>query len=183
MRLSLAATAALALAPWLAPGLTACGGSASGPAAATAPAADTTAAAAPGTTGYPGLDWGLDVEQVRARHPAIVRADPEDLDPEAGLAYWSHATTHDGEPATITFGFTEGALSEIRIRLARRYPSIEACRDEWQARRARIDQVMGPSGEDNLMVEWKAATYELWLSCNWDDEQVTWIDLRYGPYE
>lgn len=115
---------------------------------------------APGTTGFPGLDWADTMAEVQADYPAAT-ADGDLLELSAD---------HAGEPATISFRFFRDSLSSIDVAYAETFPSMTACADIYHEVRAELARSLGETGDDNLGSFWDTDTASINLTCNPDGE-------------
>ncbi len=158
-----------------------CGGKGTGTGAAggTGPASDPapapTAALPPGTTGFPGLDWGDPSEAVKADYPAATG----DAD---GLTV---AMAHAGRDATVSFIFTGDQLISIDVSWADTYDSMQACAEVFRQVRAELAPALGDSAEENLAAFYSGATMSATLSCNPIDDggERAALSMQYGLAE
>ena len=125
----------------------------------------------PGTTGFPGLDWGAPAEAVKAAYPGAA-ADPE------GLAWRGE---HEGRPAVVRFAIEDGALVRVTVAYDGTFASMMACKAEFAPMRARLDQRFGPSAEENLAAFWDTETASITLSCDMNEDETARLSVYYGP--
>jgi hypothetical protein len=139
--------------------LSACGGK-SAPSTDPTPPPDAAPTAptelTPGTTGFPGLDWGDDRAKVKeAYRSAATRG--EDM--------WA-PVVHAGHDAAATFVFTGESLISISVTFAGEYPDMGACADPFHVVEAELIKSLGDSAEENLAAYWTTATASVTLACN-----------------
>lgn len=144
---------------------------AAGPDGPDAPGADAAMTGAPGTSGYPGVDWGLSMEAVQARFP---KASP-------GAAYLSMVGNHAGKPGVITFEFKDDKLFRISVTFDGEYPSMDECADGFAGMRKELDAKLGESKSENLAAYWDSPTYNIILSCDPCEEDQGVLSMSYGP--
>lgn len=148
------------------------GGATSGgstPAAAPAPAP-----LVPGTTAFPGLDWGADAAAVTAAFPTATGS---------GDTLSGHGE-HEGLPATIRFALDASGLVGIVVAYDAAFPAMEVCAETFAAVRARLDARLGPSSVDNLAAYWTTEASDVSLSCDpVDDDNRAELHLSYVPID
>ncbi|MBL8627780.1 MAG: hypothetical protein JNK64_41230 [Myxococcales bacterium] len=151
----------------------ACGG-ASKP-AATGPGNATSATGATdatlGTTGLPGLDWGATTAAVMARYPGATASDD-------GVTARGAV---DGRPATTVFAIGEAGLAHVKTEWTAGYPSMEACADDWEARRVELAARLGEGSAENLAAFWDTATTTITLFCDPTDSGGGVLAITYAP--
>jgi hypothetical protein len=116
------------------------------------PAAELT----PGTSGFPGLDWGDDRAKVKATYPSAGTR---------GEELWA-PLVHGGRDAAASFTFTDEALSSISVAYDGDFPDMGACADPLHAVEAELIKALGDSSEENLAVFWTTPTASITLSCD-----------------
>ncbi len=124
-----------------------------------------------GTSGYPGLDWGASMDDLKAKFP---RAAP-------GTDNLSITGNHAGKPGVTTFELRDGKLHRISVTFEDEYPSMEACATVWKEMRATLDGKLGASKSDNLAAYWDAPTYNIILTCDPGDEDAGVLSMAYSP--
>lgn len=140
-----------------------------GPAAPVAPSSPFPAAGRPaGTTGYPGLDWGANLDDISGLHPGAVANG-------GGLA-WTGPV--EGRPARVQFGMDEDGLQQIDI-VWDTFDSMDACGEVLHATRPAIDARLGEGAEENLAVFWETSTASVTLSCNIDADVSASLAATY----
>ena len=146
LRATFASSALLALLA-----VTACG-----PAAPTGPASPVpTAGRPPGTSGYPGLDWGANLDDITGLHRGAVA--------NGGGLTWTGLV--EGRTASVQFGMDGDGLQQIDI-VWDTFDSMDACGEALHQTRPLIDRRLGEGAEENLAVFWETATASVTLSCN-----------------
>ena len=128
--------------------------------------------AAIGTSGYPGLDWGATVANVKAAYPRTTEDHGE-------LTTTSLAV--EGQPNTTTFAFEHGKLARIGIAFDRRFASMNECATLWTVVRRALDPKLGKSAGENLAAFWESTTYAVTLSCDIDDHAQAGLSMSYAP--
>ena len=126
------------------------------PDATDAPGVDAATAGDLGTSGYPGLDWGASLDDLKAKFP---RAAP-------GTENLSITGDHAGKPGVTTFEDES--------------PSMEECATVWKEMRATLDGKLGASQSDNLAAYWESPTYNITLSCDPGDEDAGMLSMSYS---
>ena len=147
--------------------IAACGGKAATTPSTPAPAPAPTA---PGTSGFPGLDWGATVPAVQAIYPSATG--------DEGLSF---KTTLGGEPASVSLVFFEGELERIAVEFDRGFDSMGECSKTFASVRAAL--ALGESSEENLAAHWIADSYSAILSCNIADGEAASMSMSYGHPE
>ena len=140
------------------------------PDATDAPGVDAATAGDLGTSGYPGLDWGASLDDLKAKFP---RAAP-------GTENLSITGDHAGKPGVTTFELRDGKLHRISVSFEDEYPSMEECATVWKEMRATLDGKLGASQSDNLAAYWEAPTYNITLSCDPGDEDAGMLSMSYS---
>lgn len=177
MRKSMHVSSGLIVAAALAAG---CGGKGAG--GDTVPSNDapddapgTPAALPPGTTGFPGLDWGDPSEAVKADYPTAT-GDTDAL---------TVAMAHGGRDATVSFIFTGDQLISIDVSWADTYDSMQACAEVFREVRAALAPTLGDSAEENLAAFYTGETMSATLSCNPTDDgaERAALSMQYGLAE
>ena len=138
---------------------------------ADAPGADAATAGELGTSGYPGLDWGLSMDDVKAKFP---KAAP-------GTNNLSIVGNHAGKSGVTTFEFKDAKLFRISVSFEDEYPSMGECQTAWTEMRKTLDAKLGESKADNLAAYWDSTTYTIVLSCDPGDEDKGMLSMSYGP--
>ncbi len=139
--------------------IAACGGSKGGGAAATGPDPEPkkpAAALEPGSTGFPGLDWGDTIEAVMADYPAA----------EAEGSGVELVAEHAGRQAKISFSFAPESLIFITVSYRDVFASMATCAEAFGQVRAELDKSLGASNEDNLAAYWSSESASISLACN-----------------
>lgn len=128
---------------------------------------------APGTSGFPGLDWGDTPDAVNADYPAAAGTGSE----------LRMESDHGGRPAKMTFSFTDGRLVAVSVRYPERFASMDTCGEAFRAVRSQLDKLLGGSGEDNLAAYWGTDATEVILSCGQIDEDsdAAALSMSYEP--
>jgi hypothetical protein len=112
---------------------------------------------APGSSNFPGLDWGDNAEAIAAKYPdAKVNGDTVEVHTQFG-----------GHDATATLMLAGGSLVSIDVSFAGTFPSMGECEAPFKEVRADLDKSLGQSQYENLAAFWADGSVE--LSCNTDD--------------
>lgn len=138
---------------------------------ADAPGPDAATTGDLGTSGYPGLDWGASMDDVKAKFP---KAAP-------GTDNLSIPGNHAGKPGVTTFEFKDGKLFRISVSFDDEYPSMGDCAPAWNEMRKTLDAKLGESKAENLAAFWDSATYNIILSCDPGDDDKGVLSMAYGP--
>lgn len=150
--------------------LAGCGAGAPRGPVASAPPADDARLRAPGTSGLPGLDWGATPEAISTVYPGAAESAGE-------LRYTG---TLEGAVGTVIFTMRDGGLDQVSIGWEAVYPSMLACADPLHELRARLDERLGASAEENLGVFWDTATASVVLSCNPGEDGRATLSQTYS---
>ena len=136
-----------------------------------APSTRAPSSRATGTSGWPGIDWGID-------RAALLRAFP-DLTINGDLL--TRHGPHEGRPAVITFGLDApgGTLEAITVVFDDLFPSMDACAGAWATERASLDRRLGASQSENLAAYWTTSTTAITLMCDSLDSGVSGMAIRY----
>lgn len=134
-----------------------------------------------GSTHFVGLDWGMTPEQAKVVYPTLA-ADP---DPEMG---WRARMKHDGRAGTLILHFRVEPPAGLAMALFTEeatFPSMEACAEEHETRRAAMDARLGPSSFENLAAYWETETASLTLACNpqGDEGEVAELTFSASPLD
>lgn len=140
-------------------------------ASADAPGADAATAGDLGTSGYPGLDWGLSMDDVKAKFPTAA----------PGTDNLSIVGNHAGKSGVTTFELKDGKLFRISVSFEEEYPSMGECQPVWTEMRKALDAKLGESKADNLAAYWDSTTYNIVLSCDPGEEDKGVLSMTYGP--
>src|SRR5690349_16484163 len=127
-------------------GIAACGGGGKGggPTEPDTKEPEATAELAPGSTRFPGLDWGDSAADVKADYPdAVVDGDTIELTARVG-----------GKDAAASLMLTGDQLIAIDVAFADQFPSMGDCQPVFDQVRAELDKSLGESSEDNLAAYW-----------------------------
>jgi hypothetical protein len=138
---------------------------------ADAPGADAATAGELGTSGYPGLDWGASLDDVKAKFP---KAAP-------GTDNLSITGNHAGKSGVTTFELKDGKLFRISVSFEEEYPSMGECQPAWAEVRKTLDAKLGESKSENLAAYWDSTTYNIILSCDPGEEDRGMLSMSYGP--
>jgi len=161
------AIAMAAIAAGLLVGAAACGGGKTGSAignSATSPTPEAAAPMEPGTSGFPGVDWGDTIKAIQARYPAATAHGEDGLELRA---------KHGGLDATASFSFVYGALTGIDVTFTDKLESMAACAEPFQHVRADLERSLGPGTTHDLAAYWNAETATMTLICDADDAGPT----------
>ncbi len=149
----------------------ACGGGGATAGGATTDNAGPTAPAPqampPGSSGFPGLDWGDELAAVQAKYPA---ATPQG----DGLLL---RAPHGGRDAEITFTFGGGPLIYISVAYPEVFASMPACGEVFSQVRGALDATLGSSSEDNLAAYWTSDSASMTLTCGPTDDESEQAEL------
>lgn len=138
---------------------------------ADAPAADAATAGDLGTSGYPGLDWGATMDDLKVKFPKGV----------PGADNLAIPGNHAGKSGVTTFALKDAKLFRISVTFDDDYPSMEECSKAWTEMRRTLDAKLGESKADNLAAYWDSATYNIILSCDPGEEEQGVLSMSYGP--
>jgi hypothetical protein len=108
---------------------------------------------------------------VQAAYPGAA-TDPEGL-------VWRGA--HEGRPALVRFALEHGALVRITVAYDGTFASMPACGAELTPLRARLDQRLGPSAEENLAAFWETPMASITLSCDLNEDETARLTLYAAP--
>lgn len=114
----------------------------------------------PGTSGFPGLDWGANADDVTGVYPGAQPGAP-------GLT-WAGPVL--GEPAHVAFTMAGDGLQQVTIAFDAGYASMETCGETLHRLRPQLDARLGAGSEDNLGVFWDTPTASVVLACNPTDD-------------
>jgi hypothetical protein len=129
-----------------------------------------------GSTHFVGLDWGMTPEQTKVIVPTL--APDADLD-----MVWQARMKHDGRAGTLVLHFRvepPAGLSMAVFTEDATYPTMTACAEEHQARRAVMDPKLGPSSSENLAAYWDSETATLTLACNPHENEADVAELTFS---
>lgn len=122
-----------------------------------------------GTTGFPGLDWGANVDDITGLFPGAEANG-------GGLAWQGDV---ERAPAGVQFLMDGDGLQQIDVGWAEVYASMEACGDDLHLTRPAIDARLGQGAEENLGVFWETPTASVALVCDPGDDGTALLQARY----
>lgn len=129
----------------------------------TEPETPTPAAGGGSTSGFPDVNWGDSMDQVRVAYPD---AESGQDDGDEGFERLELETSIGGREAFVEVVFTEGGASYISLFFDVDYESMDECGADFASVRAELDRAFGASQEDNLDAIWNTATATVDLECD-----------------
>jgi hypothetical protein len=134
-----------------------------------------TAPAAPGTTGFPGVDWTATEAAIEAAYPDAVHAD----------TVITVSGRYEGRAAQILFSFHAPgrALGSITVVFADVFTSMDDCGESWAVMRTRLDARLTRSQNDNLAAYWYAPAATIELACDPMPDGKVALSVSYTPAE